>query len=107
MLKPMIMDWINKHKNKYWFKYVIILTVLIVLAFAANQYSKYKAKPEAPVTEAAEEISANSAEEQEEKQDFLADFLKNNKLHLIGISGIAVGLAVIDHKKKHSIKESR
>lgn len=103
----MIREFINKYRDRYWFKYVAILAVLIVLAFAANMYSKYKEKPEAPVTEAAEETSANSAEEQEEKKDFLADFLKNNKLHLIGISGIAVGLAVIEHKKKHNIKESR
>lgn len=103
----MIREWISRYKDRYWFKYVAILTVLVVLAFAVNMYSKYKEKLEAPLTEAAEETSANSAEKQEEKKDFLADFLKNNKLHLIGISGIAVGLAVIDHKKKHSIKESR
>lgn len=104
----MIREWISRYKDRYWFKYVAILVVLIALAFAANMYSKYKEKPEeAAVTEAAEETSASAAEEQEKKDDYLTDFLKNNKLHLIGITGIAVGLAVIDHKKKHSIKESR
>lgn len=103
----MIKEWISRYKNRYWFKYVAILAVLIVLAFAANIYSKYKEKPEVPIAEETEEISDSAADEQEKKEDSLTDFLKNNKLHLIGISGIAVGLAVIEHKKKHSIKESR
>ncbi len=100
----LIKKWITDNKNEYWCKYVVIAAVLIVFAFAINQYNKYKDKPDEA---AAAETSEETVISEDEAPSPVVEFLKDNKAHFIAFSALAVGLAVVEHKKKRSIKESR
>lgn len=101
----MIREFINKYRDRYWFKYVAILAVLIVLAFAANMYSKYKEKPEAAVSmETVEETAAGNEKKPRQEQNSGKEpeyTIHIGAGHIIMLTGLTIAYGVVVYKKEN------
>lgn len=102
-----IKKWVREHKSEPYFRYTVIIVVLIILAIGAQIFDNIRteweneAAAETAVTEKAPE------ENDDEKENAVIEFLDNSRIHifLLGLTGIT--LAYAEHHNKPKIKESR
>lgn len=102
-----IKKWVCEHKNEPYFRYTVIIVVLIILAIGAQIFDNIRTEWE---NEAAAETAVTEEvpeENDDEKENAVIEFLDNSKIHIFLLIVTGTALAYADHYKEHRIKESK
>lgn len=104
MINPFksIKEWAEMNKKETWFKPVVLLLVLSVLAFGADRWRKWEDSKEVSAAEILEETSY----EDEEESNILQTIWDENKLHFIVFGGLSVTLFIVKCRNAVKLEES-
>lgn len=84
-----IADWCGRNKKEKWFKPLVIIVVLTIIAFGVDRWRKY---------EDAKEMPAQSQTEQAE-ESLLLEIWDDSKLHLVVFMSLSAALIAVQHSK--------
>lgn len=84
-----IADWCGRNKKETWFKPLVIIVVLTIIAFGVDMWRKY---------EDAKEMPAQSQTEQAE-ESLLLEIWDDSKLHLVVFMSLSAALIAVQHSK--------
>ncbi len=84
-----IADWCGRNKKEKWFKPLVIIVVLTIIAFGVDRWRKY---------EDAKEMPAQSQTEQAE-ESLLLEIWDDSKLHLVVFMSLSAVLIAVRHSK--------
>ena len=90
-----IADWCGRNKKETWFKPLVIIVVLTIIAFGVDRWRKY---------EDAKEMPAQSQTEQAE-ESLLEDIWNDSKLHLVVFMSLSAALIAVQ-RSKNKLKQT-
>lgn len=88
-----VKDFIDRYKKERWFRYLAILSVLIVLAAIVSAVDDFRHKDEKPPDTG--------------EQSIVLDIIEDNSVHLLLICVISGGLAYAKHADELKLKEKK
>lgn len=88
-----VKDFIDRYKKERWFRYLAILSVLIVLAAIVSAVDDFRNQDEkSPDTE---------------EQSIVLEMIEDSSVHLLLICVISCGLAYVKHADELKLKEKK
>lgn len=91
-MKPIksIADFCGRNKKEPWFKPVVVIIILSVLALGADCWRKWGDKKEMP----------EQSQTEQEEDNLLKEIWDDSKLHLAVFLTLSVTLIAVEHSKK-------
>lgn len=88
-------EWVGRNKKEAWFRPVVILLILSVLAFGADRWRKWEDEKEMPV----------QSETEQAEETLLEEIWDDSKLHLAVFLSLSAALLAVEHSKNR-LKQS-
>ena len=88
-----VKDFIDRYKKERWFRYLAILSVLIVLASIVSAVDDFRNKDEKPPDT--------------EEQSIILEMIEDSSVHLLLICVISGGLAYVKYAEELKLKEKK
>ena len=88
-----VKGFIDRYKKERWFRYLAILSVLIVLAAIVSAVDDFRNKDEKPPDT--------------EEQSIILEMIEDSSVHLLLICVISGGLAYVKHADELKLKEKK
>ncbi len=88
-----VKDFFDRYKKEKWFRYVAILTILIILAAIASTVDDLRHKDEKPPDT--------------EETSILSDLVEDSAVHVLLICVISGGLAYVRYSDELKLKEKK
>ena len=88
-----VKGFIDRYKKERWFRYLAILSVLIVLAAIVSAVDDFRNKDEKPPGT--------------EEQSIILEMIEDSSVHLLLICVIIGGLAYVKHADELKLKEKK
>ena len=88
-----VKDFFDRYKKEKWFRYVAILTILIMLAVIVSAVDDLRHKDEKPPDT--------------EETSILSDLVEDNAVHVLLICVISGGLAYVRYSDELKLKEKK
>ena len=88
-----IKDFFDRYKKEKWFRYIAILTILIILAAVASAVDDFRHKDEKPPDTG--------------EQSIVLDIIEDSSVHLLLICVISGGLAYARYAEELKLKEKK
>ena len=88
-----VKDFFDRYKKEKWFRYVAILTILIMLAVIVSAVDDLRHKDEKPPDT--------------EETSILSDLVEDNTVHVLLICVISGGLAYVRYSDELKLKEKK
>ena len=88
-----VKDFIDRYKKERWFRYLAILSVLIVLASIVSAVDDFRNKDEKPPGT--------------EEQSIILEMIEDSSVHLLLICVISGGLAYVKYAEELKLKEKK
>lgn len=88
-----VREFFDRYKKEKWFRYIVILTILIILAAIASAVDDFRHKDEKPPDT--------------EETSVLSDLFEDSAVHVILICVISGGLAYVRYSDELKLKEKK
>ena len=85
--------FVGKYKKEKWFRYLLIITILVILAVIVSAVDDLRHKDEKPPNT--------------EETSIVSDFIEDSSVHLLLICVIGGGLAYVKHADELKLKEKK
>lgn len=82
--------WIGKNKKEEWFKPVLAIIILTVLAFGAVSWRRWQDKKENP---------PERSETEQAEESLIEEIWDDSKLHLAVFVSLSAALLAVEHSK--------
>ena len=88
-----VRGFVDRYKKEKWFRYLLIITILVILAVIVSTVDDIRHKDEKP---------PDSGE-----QSIVSDFIEDSAVHIMLICVIGGGIAYVKHADELKLKEKK
>ena len=88
-----VRGFVDRYKKEKWFRYIVLITILVILAVIVSTVDDIRHKDEKPPNT--------------EETSIVSDFIEDSSVHLLLICVIGGGLAYVKHADELKLKEKK